>query len=73
MGGNETQIEDRYLGDGVYASFDGYHIQLDLRGQDNTTRIALEPGVLARLNEYASEINNRASCDDADEAPHERK
>ena len=27
---------DEYLGDGVYARFDGYMIWLDLRGQDNT-------------------------------------
>ena len=33
-------VDDCYLGDGVYASFDGYHIWLDLRAQDNTTRIA---------------------------------
>ena len=43
---------DKYLGDGVYASFNGYHIVLDLRGQDNTTRIALEPSVLDSLFEY---------------------
>lgn len=45
-------MEDRYLGDGVYASFDGYHIILDLRGQDSTTQIALEPEVLVALNRY---------------------
>ena len=27
-------IEDLYLGDGVYASFDGYHITLDLRATE---------------------------------------
>lgn len=42
-------IKDEYLGDGVYASFDGYHIALDLRGQDLATRIALEPFVLDNL------------------------
>ena len=40
---------EQYLGDGVYASFDGYHTILDLRGQDNTTRIALEPAVMDAL------------------------
>ena len=45
-------MDDKYLGDGVYASFNGYHIVLDLRGQDNTTRIALEPSVLDSLFEY---------------------
>ena len=34
------KIEDIYLGDGVYASFDGYHIVLDLRGQDTGYRFA---------------------------------
>lgn len=43
---------DTYLGDGVYASFDGYHIWLDLRGQDSTTRIALEPAVMEALILY---------------------
>ena len=46
-------LEDTYLGDGVYASFDGYHIVLDLRGQDDTTKIALEPEVLNALVKYA--------------------
>ena len=50
------KIEDRYLGDGVYASFDGFNIILDLRGQDNTTRIALEPQVLGMLMIYEQEI-----------------
>ena len=44
--------EDTYLGDGVYASFDGYQIILDLRAQDSTTRIALEPQVLEALDRY---------------------
>lgn len=49
LSGYDNQIEDRYLGDGVYASFDGYQIWLDLRGQDSTTRIALEPQVFDAL------------------------
>ena len=48
-----TKPADSYLGDGVYASFDGYHIRLDLRAQDSTTRIALEPIVLRQLITYA--------------------
>ena len=43
---------DEYLGDGVYASHDGYHIVLDLRGQDSFTRISLEPQVLDALDRY---------------------
>lgn len=48
--------DDTYLGDGVYASFDGYGVVLDLRAQDSTTRIALEPSVLRALNEYWERI-----------------
>lgn len=50
------KIEDVYLGDGVYASFDGYQIVLDLRGQNSTTRIALEPDVLNALDLYRKNI-----------------
>ncbi len=46
------EIKDEYLGDGVYASWDGFHLWLDLRGQDKTTRIALEPSVMGRLIEF---------------------
>jgi len=53
-------IEDRYLGDGVYASFDGYQIWLDLRGQDSTTRIALEPSVFAQLIRFKADIDELA-------------
>jgi hypothetical protein len=49
-------MEDRYLGDGVYASFDGYHVVLDLRGQDNFTRIALDPTVLEALERYVRDL-----------------
>ena len=52
---------DRYLGDGVYASFDGYAIILDLRGQHQTTRIALEPDVLHAFNLYVESLRNDAS------------
>ena len=44
-------IED-YLGDGVYASFDGFYLKLDLRGQDSTTEIFLEPEVFERLLQF---------------------
>lgn len=45
-------IGDEYLGDGVYASFDGYHIVLDLRAQ-GSDRIALEPAVFRRLVQFS--------------------
>lgn len=45
-----------YLGDGVYASCDGWMIWLSLDGQDES-RIALEPAVFQRLVEYEKAIN----------------
>ncbi len=47
---------DQYIGDGVYASFDGYGVILDLRAENDTTRVYLEPEVFARLVEYRDHI-----------------
>jgi len=56
-----SDFEERYLGDGVYATCDGYHIILDLRAQDNTTRIALEPPVIDELLKYRDDLVQRAT------------
>ena len=42
-----------YLGDGVYAEWDGYNIDLATDAQWFTTRIVLEPVVLKALFEFA--------------------
>ena len=52
---NET-----YLGDAVYASFDGYQIWLRT-GDGNDQRIALEPGVFASLMRFRDSIYRRPS------------
>lgn len=44
-----------YLGDAVYASFDGYHIWLKT-GDGNNQQIALEPAVYEALVRYAKQI-----------------
>jgi len=49
-------VPDTYLGDGVYASFNGYHVVLDLRGQDSITRIVLETDVLDSLDRFRDMI-----------------
>lgn len=49
-------IEDRYLGDGVYASYDGWSITLDLRVQDSTTRVVMDPDVVDALKEFVQAI-----------------
>jgi hypothetical protein len=51
--------EPRYLGDGVYASFDGYHIWLTTgshREEEATNKVALEPPVFDALHKYQQEI-----------------
>ena len=50
-------METRYIGDGVYASFDGYQIWLKTdRGDGMMHEIAIEPEVLSALNAYAADI-----------------
>lgn len=46
-----------YLGDAVYASFDGYHIWLTT-GDGNDQRIALEPSVFRRLVNYEDRLRH---------------
>lgn len=48
-----------YLGDGVYASFDGYHVWLTTGSheeRDASNRIALEPSVYAALVRYHARL-----------------
>lgn len=49
-------VEPRHIGDGVYASFDGYHIRLAVNHHENSV-VALEPAVLGELYAYAAGIN----------------
>jgi len=55
---------ETYLGDAVYASFDGYQIWLRT-GDGNNQRIALEPEVLAALFEFAKRLRSRPAEDSA--------
>ena len=49
--------EDIYLGDGVYASFDGYQIWLAVNHHENK-QVALEPKVMEALLAYANRVLN---------------
>lgn len=49
---------EKYLGDAVYASFDGYRIWLRT-GDSNNQRIALEPEVFNALVKYAAMLRAR--------------
>lgn len=52
-------VEKRaYLGDGLYASFDGYQIWLGTQTlADGWQQVALEPGVFRALLQYAQSLN----------------
>ena len=51
-----------YLGDGVYATFDGYHIMLKCGSAEdqNANQIALDPTVLDALDEYRRALDKPA-------------
>ncbi len=57
-------MEKRYLGDGVYVEFDGYHIVLTTEdgrsgtedGRSTTNKIYLETGVMEALLKYDKEL-----------------
>jgi hypothetical protein len=54
--GNEAQ----YIGDGLYASFDGYHIWIrSCNGVEILNEVALEPHVFDHLVEYRSYIQEK--------------
>jgi len=56
----QAKVEE-YLGDGVYAVYDGQMICLDLRGQDDTTRICLEAEVMISLTQFQKTCHQRLS------------
>jgi hypothetical protein len=47
--------KDAYLGDGVFASFDGYQIWLAVNHHENK-QIAIEPKVMEALLAYANRV-----------------
>jgi hypothetical protein len=52
-----VEMLPRYLGDGVYASFDGYHVWLAVNDHNNKV-VALEPEVFEALVSYVEGLNN---------------
>lgn len=55
-------MKDEYLGDGVYASFDGYQIWLAADHHENKV-IALEPAVLQALWNYVERLKESMKND----------
>jgi hypothetical protein len=58
MRGCEMNKDQTYLGDGVYASHDGYQIWLAVNHHENIV-VALEPAVLARLLDYVKSLKQK--------------
>jgi hypothetical protein len=57
---SETGAAARYIGDGVYVRFDGFHVWLETtRENDERHVIALEPETIGSLVQYISEIRKR--------------
>jgi hypothetical protein len=52
--------DHRYLGDGVYASFDGFQIWLHVGDHRNPPVVAIEPAVFNALVAYAGRHWRRA-------------
>ena len=48
-------VDDEYIGDGVYASFDGFYIWLATDDVVNKV-VAIEPNVWRRLADYVQKI-----------------
>lgn len=48
--------EERYLGDGLYASFDGWHIVLRAPRAEGDHTVYLEPAVLTEFLAYLKKI-----------------
>ncbi len=47
--------EPTYLGDGLYATFDGYQFWLIANDPSSSKRVALEPGVFESFLQYAAQ------------------
>jgi hypothetical protein len=50
------KIEEEYLGDGLYASFDGWQFWLRAPRSDGDHEVALEPQVLAAFERFVKRI-----------------
>ena len=53
-----------YIGDGVYAGFDGYQFWLRTERESGWHEIALEPGVVAAFLDYRKRVYEAAKIDD---------
>jgi hypothetical protein len=52
-------VDHEYLGDSVYASFDGFQVWLHLNSHHAPPVVALEPKVIEALNMYWAAIQRK--------------
>lgn len=52
--------DHKYIGDGVYVSFDGFQLWLRLGAHDAEPLIALDPATFKALTEHGTRIFERA-------------
>lgn len=57
--GDMISETETYLGDGVYASFDGYQLWLRVTRENGDERIALEPNVFESLIRYRNSLKEK--------------
>jgi hypothetical protein len=53
-----------YIGDGVYARFDGYAIGLSVGDHRDEPVVWLEPSVMSALNRFAEKAAQTSHCQD---------
>ena len=51
-----AKLEETYLGDGIYASFDGWYVWLRVDRNGRPEWVGLEPETFATLVEFAERI-----------------
>ncbi len=51
------EFPQMYLGDGVYANYDGYHVVLELKEQESAPKIFLDPDVIKAMGDYMKTIH----------------
>ncbi len=61
-----TDFPREYLGDGVYASFDGYQVWLHVGSHTASPCVALEPPVIVALNRYYHNLVAKYSNGDSE-------
>lgn len=56
MSAKTDNVFKDYIGDGVYADFDGYHVVLTTERERGVETIFLEPAILQALDRYRERL-----------------